>query len=382
MVQAQDGLLMTDTTGPSWHFIRKYRQIRNTVNTKFHIFNEHHNTLGMRSVGRIFCRSYASHVKPSRSMEMRALVERAQKEARRTTAPKAVRERYAARGRDKITDGKLTPTETIRYKRALALGKLMDKNGHEPTPGEWIAKINQRRNRIRGISIEEQEDGKKKVDAMGQKIYLPNIIFRLVPNHTPPGQPYNPFEATFRIPQSITKTDIRSYLLSVYGVETTFIRTDNYLSPIYRAGDGSWTRKKAHKTYKRAVVGLVKPFYYPLRLESMTESQRAERVKWIEESFGVQSAKNLRKAAFIRMTRKGSKNWKWRDIGYVKRSQILKAVADARSRREQALVATKQLMVENRSKGLPVDAIDSERMRELASAAAEEIYHRRAPPTS
>jgi len=333
----------------------------------------------MRSVVRIFCRSYASHVQPPTS---RIVEERAQMQARTATAPKAVRERNAARGRDKITHDKLTPAELINYQRALALGKLMDKDGHEPTAEEWLAKINQRRNRIRGIRIEKQEDGKKKVDAMGQKIYLPNIIFRLVRNFTPPGQPYNPFEATFRIPQSVTKTDIRSYLLSVYGVETTFIRTDNYLSPIYRAGDGSWTRKKAHKTYKRAVVGLVKPFYYPLRLESMTESEREERLKWIEESFGVQSAKNLRKAAYMRMTRKGSKNWKWRDIGLVKRGHILKAVADARSKREQALVATKQLMVENRSKGLPADVIDSGRMRELASAAAKEIYRRRAPPAS
>lgn len=335
----------------------------------------------MRSVGRTFCRSYASHVQPppTTSTEMRTIVERAKREARLTTAPKAVRERQAAQGRDKTTHDRLTPGELIRYQRALALGKLMDKNGHEPTPDEWLAKINQKRNRIRGIRIEVQEDGKKKVDAMGQKIYLPNIIFRLVRNFTPPGQPYNPFEATFRIPQSITKTDIRSYLLSVYGVETTFIRTDNYLSPIYRASDGSWTRKKAHKTYKRAVVGLVKPFYYPLRLESMSETQREERLKWIEDSFGVQSAKNLRKAAFIRMTKKGSKNWKWRNIKVVKRGQILRAVADARSKREQALAATKQLMVENRSKGLPADVIDSGRMRELASVAAKEIYHRRAP---
>ncbi|KAJ2966781.1 hypothetical protein NUW54_g13706 [Trametes sanguinea] len=48
----------------------------------------------------------------------------------------------------------------------------------------------------------------------------------MVRNHTPPGQPYNPYEATFRVPQSVTKTDIRSYLLAVYGVQTTYIRTD------------------------------------------------------------------------------------------------------------------------------------------------------------
>ncbi len=45
---------------------------------------------------------------------------------------------------------------------------------------------------------------------VGEKVYLPNIIFRLVPNFTPLGKPYNSHEATFRIPQSVTKTDVRA----------------------------------------------------------------------------------------------------------------------------------------------------------------------------
>ncbi|EDR14659.1 uncharacterized protein LACBIDRAFT_163947, partial [Laccaria bicolor S238N-H82] len=95
---------------------------------------------------------------------------------------------------------------------------------------------------------------------LGKRVYLPNIIFKLVRNNTPPGMPYNPYEATFRIPHSVTKTDIRSYLAAVYGVKTTYVRTDNYISPVYRR---LGYERKPFKTYKRAVVGLVDPFYYP-----------------------------------------------------------------------------------------------------------------------
>ncbi|KZT43067.1 hypothetical protein SISSUDRAFT_963123, partial [Sistotremastrum suecicum HHB10207 ss-3] len=97
---------------------------------------------------------------------------------------------------------------------------------------------------------------------VGQRIYLPNIIFRLIRNKTLPGQPYNPYEATFRIPNSVTKNDVRSYLLAMYGVETTYIRTDNYFSPLYRNYDRTQKTRRQY-TYKRAVVGLVEPFYYP-----------------------------------------------------------------------------------------------------------------------
>ncbi|KAJ6610239.1 hypothetical protein B0H10DRAFT_1681160, partial [Mycena sp. CBHHK59/15] len=99
----------------------------------------------------------------------------------------------------------------------------------------------------------------------GQKIYLPNFVIRLVRNYTPLGQPYNPWQATFRIPKSITKTDMRSYLSAVYGVQTTYIRTDNYRAEISRRPIGRSTpdKRPGIASYKRAVVGLVEPFYYP-----------------------------------------------------------------------------------------------------------------------
>ena len=36
---------------------------------------------------------------------------------------------------------------------------------------------------------------------------------------------YNPYEATFRIPQSVTKTNARACLAMVHGVQMTYIRT-------------------------------------------------------------------------------------------------------------------------------------------------------------
>ena len=102
------------------------------------------------------------------------------------------------------------------------------------------------------------------MQVVGEKVYLPNIIFRLVPNFTSPGKPYNPYEGTFRIPQSVTKTYVRAYLAAMYGVQTTYIRTDNYFAPVRRAWNGAWVRAgRSYRTYKRAVVGLVEPFYYP-----------------------------------------------------------------------------------------------------------------------
>jgi large subunit ribosomal protein L23 len=206
------------------------------------------------------------------------------------------------------------------------------------TESEWLERLNARRSRIRGIKHVKKPDGEVDTQVVGQKIYLPNIIFRLVRNHTPAGQPYNPYEATFRIPQSVTKTDVRSYLATVYGVKTTYIRTDNYISPIYRdLSDHSWTRTKSFRTYKRAVVGLVDPFFYPLRLEDMGEKEREERENWIEEEFKIKETERMRKYELLRMTKSGSKDWKWRGSLVLKRSAILKLIAERRAARERII---------------------------------------------
>jgi len=278
--------------------------------------------------------------------------------ARTASTPRAVRLRrlrkrpeLAAANTDATTAG-LTPTEFARYQRGLAKGELATPDGRELSEAEWLAKLNDRRTRIRGTKVVKKEDGTTQTQVVGQKIYLPNVIFRMVRNFTPPGKPYNPYEATFRVSQSVTKTDIRSYLAAAYGVQTTYIRTDNYLSPFKRTLTG-WERKR--KEYKRAVVGLAEPFYYPQAIEDMPRLEREKRQKWLEDTFFIKNLKEMRAWELLRMTKKGSKNWHWKkgDDGHytAQRGKIIAAVATQRARREQFLLETKERITRLRATG-------------------------------
>lgn len=286
------------------------------------------------------------------------------KAARTASTPLAVRLRRRKQSgaipegsSDATVDG-LTPTEYARYTRFKAQGALEDKYGKNPSPAEWLQKVNERRSRIRGLRRTVQEDVTE-TEVLGQKVYLPNIVLRLVRNHTPPGQPYNPYEATFRIPQSVTKTDIRSLLLAVYGVKTTYIRTDNYISPWYRTLEG-YTRRP-YKTYKRAVVGLVDPFYYPHRLEDMAPEERKDREEWIEKHFSIQYTRNLQKEELLRMTKgQGRASWKLNAPFATKRSHILRLVAERRALRENAVASFAQGIQSVRQEG---ETVDYERVR-------------------
>jgi large subunit ribosomal protein L23 len=264
------------------------------------------------------------------------------KVARTASTPLAVklrrRKQFGAvpkSGTDSTPEG-LTPTEQARYTRLRAIGALGSNPSRIDTPEKWVQNVNTRRSRIRGFRKTVRE-GVLKTEVVGQKVYLPNIVFKLVRNQTPPGQPYNPYEATFRIPQSVTKTDIRSLLLAVYGVKTTYIRTDNYISPLYRRVGGY--ERKSYKTYKRAVVGLVDPFYYPRRWEDMPEKEQQERAKWIEEQFSIQQTRNTHKEELLRMTKGQDKaSWKFKAPFATKKPHLLRLVAERREKRE-SLVA-------------------------------------------
>jgi len=278
--------------------------------------------------------------------------------ARTASTPRAVRLRrlrkrpeLAAADADSTIAG-LTPTEFARYQRVFAKGELATPDGKELSETEWLAKLNDRRTRIRGTKVVRKEDGTTQTRVVGQKIYLPNVTFRMVRNFTPPGKPYNPYEATFRVSQSVTKTDIRSYLAAAYGVQTTYIRTDNYLSPFKRTFTG-WERKR--KEYKRAVVGLAEPFYCPQAIEDMPRPKREKRQKWLEDAFFIKSLKEMRAWELLRMTKKGSKNWHWKkgDDGHytAQRGKIIAAVATQRARREQFLLETKERITRLRATG-------------------------------
>lgn len=137
-----------------------------------------------------------------------------------------------------------------------------------------LAEVRAREYRVRGVV-----DGR----IVGKRVYLPNFLFRMVMNPTPPGHPYNPFEATFRVPPSITKLDIRGYLHAVYGLDVTYIRTVIYEGFLAKRRDRRTKRlgKSLHPTYKRVTVGLTEPFYYPLMLEDMsTEERDAVKSQW------------------------------------------------------------------------------------------------------
>ncbi|KZV92030.1 hypothetical protein EXIGLDRAFT_84821 [Exidia glandulosa HHB12029] len=141
-----------------------------------------------------------------------------------------------------------------------------------------LAELRAREYRVRGVV-----DG----EIVGKRIYLPNFKCRMVMNSTPKGHAYNPFEATFRFPPSITKLDIRGYLHAVYGLDVTYIRTVIY--------DG-WNSKRVDKkrqrrglrvfpTYKRVTVGIKEPFYYPLMVEDMSKEEREAQVDAWEKQF-------------------------------------------------------------------------------------------------
>ncbi|RDX50904.1 hypothetical protein OH76DRAFT_1555397 [Lentinus brumalis] len=279
--------------------------------------------------------------------------------ARTASTPRAVRLRRARKGLDveplqsDATPEGLTPSDFARYQRALAKGELLQSDGRTLSEAEWLERLDGKRSRVRGVREVVREDGEKESEVVGQKVYLPNVIFKMVRNHTPAGQPYNPYEATFRVPQSVTKTDIRSYLLAVYGVQTTYIRTDNYQSPL-RKGRGRPVSTIADRTYKRAVVGLVEPFYYPQAEEDMSASERAERRKWLEQTLLVGKRERDMAEYFLRHTRSvDGKGWKWRTGTTASRGNILRLIAERRSEREQAIADVKSRIREDRQTVVP-----------------------------
>jgi large subunit ribosomal protein L23 len=204
------------------------------------------------------------------------------------------------------------------------------------------------------VLSKKKEGDITETEVLGRRVYLPNIVLKLVRNNTPPGQPYNPYEATFRIPQSVTKTDVRSLLQAIYGVKVTYIRTDNYISPWYRTVNGF--ERRSYKTYKRAVVGLVDPFYYPHRLEDMPTDKRKEREEWIEKHFSIQHTRNLQKEELLRMTKgQGRMSWKLNAPFATKKSHIIRLVTERRANREELVTGFVGGMRELREEGKTVD---------------------------
>ncbi|KAG8854799.1 putative zinc transporter msc2 [Tulasnella sp. 330] len=228
--------------------------------------------------------------------------------------------------------------DRARYDLLVARGKFAAAGRSAPTYEDWLERTTRRRRRVRGTrtdKVPKPEDATTQV--VGKTIYLPNIIFKLMRNNTPNGQPYNPFEATFRIPPSVTKNDVRSYLAAVYGVKCTYIRTDNYIAPLKRTRVNGvlYQMKRRHggnTTYKRAVVGLEEPFFYPNAQEDMSAKERTEHTDWLEKMFQATSVKHALKTQYVdvatgQIRKRQDKN----------RGRILELVMKKRAEKEQAV---------------------------------------------
>ncbi|KAF9462884.1 hypothetical protein BDZ94DRAFT_1193656 [Collybia nuda] len=319
----------------------------------------------MQSLNLAVRRLYTTKTPSSTALPVAAQV------ARTTSTPLAVRLRRSRKfgpvavGKSDATLEGSTPTDHARFQRLQAKGEIKKYDGVEITEGQWLDKLNEKRSRVRGFRTVKR-DGKDETEVVGRRVYLPNIVFRLVRNNTLVGQPYNPYEATFRIPKSVTKTDVRSYLLAVYGVKTTYIRTDNYISPIFPR---LRNRRKAFKTYKRAVVGLVDPFYYPLRIEDMPAEARAEREKWIEDNFQIQATRSMQKYEMLRLTKGQAKGWKFKEPLATKRSHILRLVAERRQKREGLILDQASEWQQMREKGEKI-TMDTPKMSERISSSS------------
>ncbi|KAF7308824.1 hypothetical protein MKEN_01082200 [Mycena kentingensis (nom. inval.)] len=249
--------------------------------------------------------------------------------------PLAVRLRRAQHHAQKIG---LPPSTDKKSTRRLELDDFLEHPEGQPMKVIRVP-------RIRGMTVAYHEGKPYTVAVEGKKVYLPNVVVRLVRNHTPPDQPYNPWQATFRVSKNLTKTDIRSYLMAVYGVQTTYIRTDNYRAELSRVHGRNRNNdeRPALATYKRAIVGLVEPFYYPQRLEDMTPARREQREAEIEDKLQIkmfqelEAVNNQNRRLSIAMPKHNPKSY-WTQEVKPTRAQRLAQRSEQRDRRE-ALVA-------------------------------------------
>ncbi|KAH7105920.1 hypothetical protein BKA62DRAFT_688377 [Auriculariales sp. MPI-PUGE-AT-0066] len=215
------------------------------------------------------------------------------------------------------------------------------KDKRELQPGEASAeslRLTAEKNyRIRGIV---------KGEIVGQRVYLPNYIVSLVRNKTTPGHAYNPFEATFNVPQSMTKLDIRGYLHAVYGLDVTYVRTTIPLTFNERKRDRDTMRRGVaeRSRYKKAVVGLNEPFYYPLALEDMSVGEREDTLRSYIQNYGAGGTELV-----AQRIRSIVRNELPHDSEPETRKQILERIRERRAEREFAIQEQLKVVVKTRN---------------------------------
>ncbi|KAG0039476.1 hypothetical protein BGZ82_008112 [Podila clonocystis] len=121
-----------------------------------------------------------------------------------------------------------------------------------------------------------------------KKLYFPSTVLKLVRNG--PQVPTVSNILTFRVPPSMNKFDIKSYLANIYQLNILTVRTANM--PAKLAGHGGNTILKRQK-FKKAIVTIDGEFQWPEAPDSAT--------------FGIQDAANERSRMMNRL-----KGWRMR----------------------------------------------------------------------
>ncbi|KAF9375901.1 hypothetical protein CPB97_011157 [Podila verticillata] len=121
-----------------------------------------------------------------------------------------------------------------------------------------------------------------------KKLYFPSTVLKLVRNG--PQVPDVSNILTFRVPPSMNKFDIKSYLANIYQLNILTVRTANM--PAKLAGTGGNTILKRQK-FKKAIVTIDGEFKWPEAPDSAT--------------FGIQDAANERSRMMNRL-----KGWRMR----------------------------------------------------------------------
>ncbi|KAF9926956.1 hypothetical protein BGZ75_007777 [Mortierella antarctica] len=137
-----------------------------------------------------------------------------------------------------------------------------------------------------------------------KKLYFPSTVLKLVRNG--PNVPEVSNTLTFRVPPSMNKFDIKSYLANIYKLNILTVRTSNM--PAKLAGSGGNTILKRQK-FKKAIVTIDQDFKWPEAPDSAT--------------FGIQDADNERSRMLNRL-----KGWRMRPHHGI---QAAKKAAEAES---------------------------------------------------
>ncbi|KAL8283112.1 hypothetical protein RQP46_005890 [Phenoliferia psychrophenolica] len=154
------------------------------------------------------------------------------------------------------------------------------------------------------------------------KIFLPSVFIRLVRNtgsHTS-----DPYTATFRTDLRLTKPDISNYLQNIYNLSISSLRTMNYSSPLKRNPiGGGYSRGGGTKSYKKVIVTMTEPFWYP-------EERGRE---WCNEHFQREAMEEMRDRKMLKIgdgAKYGVNSERYRGAGKLRKDvDRLKAIATA-----------------------------------------------------